>query len=166
MVATEKIRIRAPKTVAAMREAARLFLNTLDTKRRERAMYSFDSCERQNWHYVPKTRNGLPRCDMNDVQLAASESLIRASVSEAGATKAMAIMANEAILESIEAANGTLWHDRDPTLYFFTVFGEPDDGDPWAWRVEGHHLTLNYTVFGDEVDAVTPSFLGCNRAEV
>jgi hypothetical protein len=173
----EKTRIRAPETVSAMAEAARAFVATLDAERRERALYPFASAERENWHYVPRPRNGLARRDMTDAQLAASEALIRASASESGASKALAIMDNETLLGDIERAAGTLWHDRDPGLYMFTVFGEPgpnagdsggrDSGDTsWGWRVEGHHVSLNYAVFGDELVAVTPSFLGANRAQV
>ena len=165
MTIADKTRIRAPETVAAMAEAARAFLATLDTQRRDRAVYPFDSDERGNWHYVPRPRNGLARRDMTDAQLAGSEELLRASASKSGATKALAIMDNEALLGEIEGAAGTLWHERDPGLYFFTVFGEPGD-EPWGWRVEGHHVSLNYSVFGDELLAMTPSFLGANRAEV
>ena len=166
MTTTEKTRIHAPETISAMREAARAFVASLDSERRERAVYPFGSGERGNWHYVPKPRNGLARRDMSEAQLAASEALLRASMSESGATKALAIMENEAVLRQIEQADGTLWWDRDPGLYLFTVFGDPSDAAPWGWRVEGHHVSLNYSVFGDELVAVTPSFLGCNRAEV
>ena len=166
MTTSERVRIRAPETVAAMAEAARAFIATLDGDLLERAVYPFDSLERGNWHYVPRARNGLARRDMDGAQLEASEALIRASASEAGAAKALAIMENEAVLGEIEASVGQLWHDRDPGLYFFTVFGDPAGGEPWGWRVEGHHVSLNYSVFGDDIVAVTPSFLGCNRAEV
>jgi hypothetical protein len=162
----DKSRIRAPETVGAIAEAARAFLASLDGERRERASYPFDSDERGNWHYVPRPRNGLARRDMTEAQLAASEVLLRASTSESGAQKALAIMDNEALLGEIEGSAGTLWHERDPGLYFFTVFGDPGDANPWGWRVEGHHVSLNYSVFGDELAAVTPSFLGANRAEV
>ena len=166
MTTAEGTRMRAPETISAMADAARAFVATLDPARRERAVYPFNADERGNWHYIPKARNGLPRRDMDGAQLEASEALIRASVSGSGAAKALAIMENEAVLGEIEASVGELWHDRDPGLYFFTVFGDPAGDRPWGWRVEGHHVSLNYSVFGDELIAVTPSFLGCNRAEV
>jgi hypothetical protein len=50
--------------------------------------------------------------------------------------------------------------------YFFSVFGEPGDSGNWGWRVEGHHISLNFAVSGDSVLAVTPSFMGANPAEV
>ena len=36
----------------------------------------------------------------------------------------------------------------------------------WAWRVEGHHLSLNFTVVDGEVAGATPSFFGTNPGEV
>ena len=161
-----KTRKHAADTAAAMADAARLFLATLDAGRRERAVFPFESEERHNWHYVPRPRKGLPRRDMDGRQLAASDALLRAGLSESGAKKTLAVMENETLLGEIEGADGTLWHDRDPGLYFFSVFGDPAGADPWGWRVEGHHVSLNFSVFGDEVMAVTPSFLGANRAEV
>src|SRR5262249_8168809 len=55
---------------------------------------------------------------------------------------------------------------RDPELYFFSVFGSPSAHDPWGWRVEGHHMSLNFTVVNGALVAAAPSFFGTNPAEV
>src|SRR5205814_1226313 len=36
----------------------------------------------------------------------------------------------------------------------------------WGWRVEGHHLSMNFTMEGTQVVAATPCFFGANPAEV
>src|SRR5262249_34818845 len=36
----------------------------------------------------------------------------------------------------------------------------------WGWRVEGHHLALNFTLDGSKVVASTPAFFGANPASV
>ena len=36
----------------------------------------------------------------------------------------------------------------------------------WGWRVEGHHLSLNFTIVSNEFIASTPCFFGANPAEV
>jgi hypothetical protein len=54
---------------------------------------------------------------------------------------------------------------RDPERYFVTVFGTPGKA-PWGWRVEGHHLALNFTVASDDAPAMTPAFFGTNPGEV
>jgi hypothetical protein len=56
--------------------------------------------------------------------------------------------------------------ERDPTKYFFTVFGQPSAAGNWGWRVEGHHISLHFLVSKGAVVASTPSFAGSNPAEV
>ena len=34
---------------------------------------------------------------------------------------------------------------RDPK-YYVSVFGDPGTQAPWGWRIEGHHLSLNFTL--------------------
>jgi hypothetical protein len=50
-------------------------------------------------------------------------------------------------------------------LYYVAVFGEPGPEKPWGWRVEGHHLSVNFTLADGHV-AASPSFMGANPAEV
>ena len=51
---------------------------------------------------------------------------------------------------------------RDPERYFLTIFGTPSDRGKWGWRVEGHHLSLNFMLEDGKVVAATPSFFGAN----
>ena len=46
------------------------------------------------------------------------------------------------------------------------VFGTPSAKDPWGWRVEGHHVSVRFTLAGGSVDTGAPSFFGSNPAEV
>ena len=55
---------------------------------------------------------------------------------------------------------------RDPEIYYFSVFGEPTPKGPWGWRVEGHHVSIHFTVVGGTSVASSPTFLGTNPAEV
>ncbi len=55
---------------------------------------------------------------------------------------------------------------RNPGWYFFTIFGTPSKTGKWGWRVEGHHLSLNFTMEGTQVVASTPCFFGANPALV
>jgi hypothetical protein len=56
---------------------------------------------------------------------------------------------------------------RDPENYSVSVFGAPDSpGALWGWRLEGHHLSLNFTLVPGKPVAVTPAFFGANPAEV
>ena len=55
---------------------------------------------------------------------------------------------------------------RDPERYFFSVFGTPSSKDTWGWRVEGHHVSLQFTVVNGTLVAGSPTFFGANPAEV
>ena len=156
----------ASKTAREMKESAAAFLHALRREQRARGTFDFDAEERQNWHYVPKARSGLPRGDMDGAQLESADGLMASSLSEGGFKKAQAIIQHELILGRIEASGGATRLDRTPDLYFFSVFGTPGGDDPWGWRVEGHHLSLNYTIANGDLASVTPSFFGANPAEV
>jgi len=68
----------------------------------------------------------------------------------------------EDVLRIMEKDSG---ERRNPEKYYFSIFGTPSDTGTWGYRVEGHHLSQNYTVVnGKVVDA--PSFFGTNPAEV
>jgi hypothetical protein len=49
---------------------------------------------------------------------------------------------------------------RDPGRYFVALFGTPSASEPWGFRYEGHHLSLNVTLAPGAVPATTPLFLG------
>src|SRR5262249_5901586 len=125
--------------------------------------------ERTNWYFTPRekdkksTRKGLPLEAMTDDQKASALALLRAGTSPDGYTKATTIMSLEAILNDLEMGKGPV---RSPGWYFFTVFGNPSASGRWGWRVEGHHLSLNFTIEEGKVIASTPAFFGANPALV
>jgi hypothetical protein len=77
-------------------------------------------------------------------------------------------MRHESILHDIEAAGPPEQRRfvRDSNKYYLSVFGDPDSSDVWGWRVEGHHLSVNYTAIGRSVEVVSPVFFGANPAKV
>ena len=150
------------KPGAAVRAAAAAMLGTLDTPLREKASFPFEDDERYNWHYFPRARKGLPLGAMNLDQRRAAHDLLRSLLSARGYLKATGIMQMEALLREMEQDS----ERRNPENYFFSFFGDPESDGPWGWRIEGHHLSVNYTeVEGPEV-SVTPAFMGTNPAEV
>jgi hypothetical protein len=46
------------------------------------------------------------------------------------------------------------------------VFGQPSAAAPWAWRFEGHHLSLNVAQLPGQPAAIGPLFVGANPARV
>ena len=156
----------ASATARQMAASARAFLSTLTPEQRAKATFGFDLDERENWHFIPRPREGLPRGEMNGEQLEASDSLMASGLSSRAYRQVKDIIDLEVILGEVERRAGRMERDRAPGLYYFSVFGEPGGREPWGWRVEGHHLSLNLTVVDGEVVSPTPSFFGANPAEV
>jgi len=146
----------------SMAKAADAFLITLEDEQRDVATFPFDDEERYNFHYTPVDRLGLPLKDMSLEQRRAAHALLRTALSARGYLKATSVMQLEQVLNEIEQPGWT----RDRALYYLSVFGTPAEGEPWGWRFEGHHLSLNYTSVTNEVTATTPAFFGANPAEV
>lgn len=146
----------------AMASAAKKFITGLTPERKTKAALTFDGKERQDWSFVPGNHHGLTFADMGDADKSAARDLIRSGLSARGVLKAEAIMALDAILHDLENGNPS----RDPFKYTVAVFGTPGDTGAWAWHLEGHHISLNFTCLKGEVISVTPYFLGANPAEV
>lgn len=49
--------------------------------------------------------------------------------------------------------------------YFLSFYGEPDPDHPWAWQIDGHHLCVNCTVIGDQLQ-LSPTFMGSEPCHV
>ncbi len=146
-----------------MISAAEDFIASLNEMQRNSALFDFDDDERSNWFFTPVDRRGVPYKAMDESQRAAARRLLRVFLSAGGFAKAEAVRGLESVLAEIEV-NGRF--DRDPELYFFSIFGEPGRDAPWALRYEGHHLAFNWTFAGGAGIASTPQFLGSNPAEV
>ena len=153
--------VRVPSS-SVMETAAKNFLNSLTPEQRTKATYKFEDDQRFDWHFIPKPRKGLPLKEMTSYQTKLAHALLSAGLSQRGYIKAVSIMSLEDVLKVMEKDNGDR---RNPDGYFFTVFGEPSSNGVWGYRVEGHHVSQNYTVIaGRVVDA--PSFFGSNPAEI
>lgn len=145
-----------------MAAAAQRFLARLTPERRAKAVFSLDSSERADWHFVPRDRPGLSFGEMTDADRIAARELLRTGMSGKGVLKVEAIMALENVLRDLEHGNPV----RDPSKYAVMVFDSPAKTDgAWGWRLEGHHLCLNFTCVKGEVVSVTPMFMGSNPGE-
>src|ERR1051326_420584 len=151
------------KPSAVMADSANRFLASLTAQQRAQATFAMDSDERLNWHFIPRPRKGLPLREMDGAQKNLAHGLLSAGLSQRGFVKATTIMSLDAILKEMEQGKGP---QRDPEGYFFSIFGEPSENGTWGWRVEGHHVALNFTVVKGQMIASSPSFFGANPAEV
>ncbi|RPD38010.1 DUF3500 domain-containing protein [Chitinophaga barathri] len=154
---------KAPAQTAE--KAAQQFLRTLDKELLAKTQFSWDDEERYNWHFVPRARKGLPLKEMNETQRTAAYALLKRCMSNNGYTKATAIVQLEYVLRALEG-RGENDDYRDAGKYYFSVFGDPAAGKPWGWRVEGHHLSLNFSALENKWMTGSPMFMGSNPAIV
>ncbi|HEX9784216.1 MAG TPA: DUF3500 domain-containing protein [Opitutaceae bacterium] len=144
-----------------MAHAASRLLATLSDEQRAQTVIPFADSERMNWHFVPRERRGLPFQKMTHEQRLLTHVLVATGLSSGGYIKAVNIISLEPVLAVLE--NNP--RRRDPELYYVTIFGKPGD-EPWAWRIEGHHISLNFTFSADAMVVTTPQFYGANPASI
>jgi len=149
-----------PEATAAVDSAQRL-LTALPPETRASVHFEFDAPERTEWNYVPMRRPGLPLKEMAAEPRSAINPLLHSALSPTGFETAQKILAHETILGELEGRPAY----RDPALYYAAVFGNPSLRAPWAWRFEGHHLSVNAT-WVDGKAVVAPLFMGSNPARV
>lgn len=155
----------AREVVQRMGEAANNFLASLASDQRAKAQIDFaDEAERTRWYYTPVLRRGLPLAEMDRNQQRMAQRLIVTGLSRPGWVTAATIMGLETTLDALEGWTTQIWW-RDVQLYYVSIFGQPDGKQPWGWRFEGHHISLNYTIADGQIVAPTPSFFGSNPAE-
>ncbi|MDA7525708.1 DUF3500 domain-containing protein [Verrucomicrobiales bacterium] len=151
-----------PGTAKEMAKACEIFLQDLSDHQKAKAVFDWKDTERVNWHFIPRDRKGLALKDMDDSQRALAHALIVTGLSHQGYSQALQVMSLEKVLFLKEDNNPT----RDPGKYYVSVFGTPDPTGTWGWRLEGHHLALNYTVVKGQEISVTPSFYATNPGKV
>jgi hypothetical protein len=182
------ITIARQKAASAMALAATTLLDSLAPEQRQRAVFALNNAEeRTRWNFIPVDqfpRNGVALKEMNAAQRRAAHDLLRAGLGQSGYMTATQIMDLENILHAMEApqrekaaaaaaagggrgGRGGGVFTRDPELYYFSIFGTPSASGQWGLRVEGHHLSVHFTVDGTTLSVSSaPAFFGTNPAEV
>jgi hypothetical protein len=125
------------------------------------ARVALDDRHRRWINYTPvPDRPGVAFTDLAPQSRKAAHRLLGTALGDAAFAQAMAVIALEEVLDRREGGRRGR-HSQD---YRVIVFGTPGD-DAWAWRFEGHHLSVSMTVAGDRVSPA-PIFLGANPARV
>lgn len=146
---------------AEMKEAATIFLASLDEKQRKAASFEFKNKERENWHFVPMDREGVRFDALKPHQQHLAFGLLGTGLTQKGLMTATQIMTLEEVLRS----RGGDPEVRNTEKYNIAIFGSPSPTKVWGWRFEGHHLSLNFSLIGDKVIGL-PAFYGTNPAEL
>jgi hypothetical protein len=164
----------ADRSPANMADAATKLLASLTPEQKKVAAFAFDNAaERERFGFVPSEmhpRVGLTLEKMTEPQRQAAHNLLKAGLSQKGYMTTAAIMELESILNEIENPPGAQPRERplerNPLKYYVWVFGTPSAKGTWGWKVEGHHVSHNFTIVNGTMVSSAPHFFGSNPAEV
>jgi hypothetical protein len=155
--------VRAGEDAAELASRVQSWVASLDDAQRAKAVMPFDSPERTNWTYLPQVRAGLPIKEQSAHQRELASAMLQSALSAAGYDTVERVRSLEAVLRDDMGESGGV---RDPDKYYVAVFGAPSKDDAWGLRLEGHHISLNFTIRDGAIIASTPQFFGANPQEV
>ena len=154
-----------------MAEAATKLTGTFTPEQKKAALFGYDDEHRTTWYFTPvqgkdkeSLRKGLRMDGLSADQKTAMLDLLKLGLSAKGFEQASGIMNLETYLAELEGGNGAM--TRNPQWYFVSIFGEPSNTGAWGWRIEGHHLSVNFSLDKGEVVSATPMVFGINPAEI
>ncbi|MFK7821957.1 MAG: DUF3500 domain-containing protein, partial [Planctomycetaceae bacterium] len=142
-------------------------LASLNAEQKKICSFKFDDPERLNWHFIPRERKGVAFRGLEGDAFISGRSLLSAGLSGSGYEQVLKVMSLEEVLYLIEGGEEGKRRDRrHPHKYHISIFGTPGKNAKWGWRVEGHHLSLNYVIKNNQFVASTPEFLGANPGQI
>jgi hypothetical protein len=150
----------ADSLAGQMGTAAVSLLGRLDRGQHALAARPFADDAARRWlEYRPRQRPGACLAELSPAARKAAHRLLATGLSEHAYAQAMGIVALEEVLDRKEQ-----WQrGRHSGDYWVSVYGDPENGQPWSWRFEGHHLSVTMTIAGQEVSPA-PVFFGANPA--
>ena len=115
----------------------------------------FHDTLRTHWERLPGQRLGLKLSHFTENQKIALHELLRICLSTQGYLTVTAVMFNGDIQQKFEPALGR-------GEYWIEVFGTPSPDSIWSWKLEGHHLSMNFTFRGNSMISNTPFLMSTN----
>lgn len=148
------------------REAAQALLGSLDPGQREKISASFDTPDHDVWTYLPGDRPGITLGELSADQRELAMRLLELALSERGLADARSVLFAEAVRRGLpQTEPGSTIDVGSDQRYFLRILGDPAGLEPWAWRINGHHLALHVTMVDGGI-GFTPQFFGAEPAEV
>ena len=158
--------------------SVKVFINSLSEDQKQIALLDLTDSARLKWNNLPvglRPRAGIKVGSLTDAQRIQLHRILSASLSSQGYLKATGIMHLDNLLNQYydslyqrKLINDTVhkmmrdlqWSTKN---FFLAFFNTPADS-VWGFKLEGHHLSLNFTFHHNQV-AITPMFVGTDPAE-
>jgi len=155
-------------------------LNTLKLDELQKINFQFEDSLRTRWTNLPvglAERKGIRYGELSDTSKIQFHRLLTTLLSSQGYLKTTSIMKLDDILNVVygevykrklisndiyEEIKALKW---DFENYFIAFWGKPNKTEPWGFKFEGHHISINLSVTGKHY-SLTPVFLGTDPAEV
>jgi hypothetical protein len=143
--------------VGRVYRAAEDYLAGLTLKQLAEGRFPMDDVSWRHWNNGARyfLRHGLCLEDFDEAGRERALAVIRESLSADGYAQMTDLMR---LNRTIGELTGDV-HALNELLYWFSLYGEPENGGPWGWQLDGHHVNINCVFVGDQM-VLTPTFLG------
>ncbi|MFK0168498.1 DUF3500 domain-containing protein [Streptomyces sp. NPDC090306] len=143
--------------VRGVYRAAEEYLAGLTDKQLVAGRFPMDDESWRHWNNGARyfLRHGMLLEDFDDAQRERALAVVRESLSADGYGQMVDLMRLNLTIG--ELSDNT--YGLNEWLYWFSLYGEPENGGPWGWQLDGHHVNINCVFVGDQM-VLTPSFLG------
>lgn len=154
-------------------------LDSMTDLQKKRVLFDINDSERVKWNNLPiglRARVGVNIGAMTEGQRIQLHRLISVSLSSQGYLKSTGVFHMDNLLNMMYDTLKARGEVNDRTYkflmdlqwthknFYLAFFGDPRAGNHWGYKIEGHHISLNFTVLNGKV-AVTPFFIGSDPAE-
>lgn len=162
-----------------LQAAATDILDSMTDLQKKRVSFDMKDSARVQWNNLPiglRARVGVNIGSMTEGQRIQLHRLISVSLSSQGYLKSTGVFHMDNLLNMMYDTLKARGEVNDRTYkflmdlkwthknFYLAFFGDPRSGNNWGYKIEGHHLSLNFTVLNGKV-SVTPFFIGADPAE-
>lgn len=168
------------QSIGPLKTATLGFLNTLNETEKRIGILDISDSARTKWTNLPlglAPRAGLGYGALSEQSKIAFHRVLSSIFSSRGYLKTFSIMQVDDILHElfeIQFQQGKINESSmqfirklnwDYGNYYVAIAGNPETEEAWGLKFEGHHISVNLTVAGDEF-TMTPLFFGSDPAVV
>ncbi|HLO80606.1 MAG TPA: DUF3500 domain-containing protein [Chitinophagaceae bacterium] len=164
---------------SVIRKTAVELRDSLTELQKKRVTYDIGDSARIKWNNLPvglRARAGISIGSMTESQRHLLHRLLSVSLSSQGYLKSTSIFHLDNLLnimydslmkqgkikpETYKMLMDLQWSHQN---FYLAFFGDPASDKQWGYKIEGHHLSLNFSFVNDKI-AVTPMFMGTDPAE-